>query len=76
MSRFTDVPANHWAAEVIDRAALYGVAAGYEDGTFRGDQTVSRYEAVVFATRVMDRALLASGFLLGLGVIGYMAVKR
>lgn len=34
-SPFPDVPAGHWAAEVVSFAAEEGWVSGYPDGTFR-----------------------------------------
>ena len=36
--------AGHWAGESIDFASAGGIMAGYEDGCFRPDQPISRYE--------------------------------
>ena len=38
---FSDVPADHWANEPIDRAVSDGVVGGYPDGTFRPASVVS-----------------------------------
>ena len=43
---FSDVPLQHWAATPIAYAAEQGWISGYQDGTFRPDQPVSRAEAV------------------------------
>jgi hypothetical protein len=41
---FKDVPKDHWAAEYVVSLADEGIIKGYPDGTFRGDQPVTRYE--------------------------------
>jgi len=42
---FSDVSPTHWAyGAVNDLAANYGCITGYPDGTFRGEQLVTRYE--------------------------------
>ena len=42
---FTDVPTDHWAYQaLLNLTGVYGCVSGYPDGTFRGDNTVSRYE--------------------------------
>ena len=42
---FTDVSPDHWAYEaLLNLAGVYGCVSGYPDGTFRGEDTVSRYE--------------------------------
>ncbi|WP_171646066.1 S-layer homology domain-containing protein [Paenibacillus phytorum] len=45
---------NHWARVVIEKLASSGVIAGYEDGTFKPDQTISREEMVVILSRVIN----------------------
>lgn len=41
---FVDVPAKHWAYEAVAYLAQTGIVDGYDDKTFRGDKTMSRYE--------------------------------
>ncbi len=42
---FTDVSPDHWAYEaLLNLAGVYGCVSGYPDGTFRGEDTVTRYE--------------------------------
>lgn len=42
---FTDVPEDHWAYQaLLNLAGVYGCIGGYPDGTFRGDNAVTRYE--------------------------------
>jgi len=46
---FSDIPANHWAKDPVYRVVnQLRVAKGYPDGTFRGDEKVSRYETVTY----------------------------
>lgn len=54
-SPFPDVPAGHWAAEVVSFAAEEGWVSGYPDGTFRPDAPVSRAEAVKILNHALDR---------------------
>ncbi|WP_288433416.1 S-layer homology domain-containing protein, partial [uncultured Deinococcus sp.] len=51
----TDVPAGHWAKDAIDRLVSRGIILGYPDGTFRGTQNLTRYEASVIIARVLDQ---------------------
>ncbi len=51
---FTDV-AGHWAEADIHEAAAYGWIKGYEDGTFKPDQLISRAEAMTMINRVLNR---------------------
>lgn len=41
---FPDVPENHWAAEAVETLHANDVVEGYEDGEFKGDKTMTRYE--------------------------------
>lgn len=52
---FKDVPQNHWARQPIERAAGMDLLRGYEDGTFRPDQPVTRAETAAIAMRLYDR---------------------
>ncbi|MBZ9714106.1 S-layer homology domain-containing protein [Deinococcus multiflagellatus] len=51
----TDVPAGHWAKDAIDRLVSTGIILGYPDGTFRGTQNLTRYEAAVIIARLLDQ---------------------
>ncbi len=51
----TDVPAGHWAKDAIDRLVANGVLLGYPDGTFRGTQNLTRYEAAVIIARLLNQ---------------------
>lgn len=53
---FTDVPADYWAAEAISKAAALGWVGGYEDGTFRPENTLTRAEACAVFNRITNRA--------------------
>ncbi len=50
----TDVPAGHWAKDAVDRLVSQGVILGFPDGTFRGTQNLTRYQAAVIIARVLD----------------------
>jgi len=54
---FTDVPAKHWAYDAVNKLAQAGVVAGYGDGTFKGDKTVSRYEMASLIATAMQKNL-------------------
>ncbi|MFC3834062.1 MULTISPECIES: S-layer homology domain-containing protein [Deinococcus] len=51
----TDVPAGHWAKDAIDRLVSSGIILGYPDGTYRGTQNLTRYEAAVIIARLLDQ---------------------
>ena len=51
---FSDVPEEHWASEFVRKLANRGINEGYGDGTFRGDNNITRYEAAMMLARVME----------------------
>lgn len=53
---FPDVPKNHWAFEAVDDLAKRGLIIGYEDGMFKGDRVLTRYEFAEVVHRAIQRA--------------------
>ena len=53
---FPDVPANHWAYEAVNDMAKRGLVIGYEDGQFKGDRTMTRYEFAMIIERAIQKA--------------------
>ena len=51
--KFKDLPASHWAYAVMQKAAATGVLSGYEDGSIRPDQPLTRGEAAALIDRVI-----------------------
>ncbi|SJZ46985.1 S-layer homology domain-containing protein [Selenihalanaerobacter shriftii] len=49
---FSDVPTDHWAYDAITEASELGIITGFEDGTFRGDEKLTRYQMAVIAARL------------------------
>ncbi len=49
---FSDVPPDHWAAHSVNSLVKMGITQGYPDGTFRGGNYISRYEAAVFLSKM------------------------
>lgn len=47
-AKFKDIPSDHWALPSVERLVSMGVIDGYEDGTFRGRKTVTRYELALY----------------------------
>jgi len=41
---FPDVPADHWAADAVAWCKENGYMTGFSDGTFRGDEPLTRYQ--------------------------------
>jgi len=50
----TDIPSDHWAAEFVARVKALGLMQGYADGTFRGNQPVTRYELAAILARLIE----------------------
>ncbi len=53
-SKFTDVSTSDWYMGAVTVANKYNLIDGYEDGTFRPTQTISRQEAFVILNRAID----------------------
>lgn len=51
---FNDI-AGHWAEEAINRAAVTGWINGYDDGSFKPDQYITRAEAMTLINRILYR---------------------
>ena len=45
-SGFLDVPDDRWSSEAVAWAAKAGIAAGFEDGTFRPEEPITREQAI------------------------------
>jgi len=54
-SYFPDVPDSFWAADFINFAATRGWVSGYEDGTFRPNNYITRAEVVTVTCRLLER---------------------
>ena len=52
---FTDVSQDHWAYDVIQKAAEAGWISGYPDGSFKPDQPITRAEVVAITNRMLNR---------------------
>lgn len=50
---FMDVPEGHWAADAVQKLADAGLVVGYEDGTYRGKNPMTRYEYAMIVDRMM-----------------------
>ena len=54
-TNFVDVPRDHWAYDTINYARIMGWISGYEDGTFRPNNSITRAEAVTIINRMLIR---------------------
>ena len=52
---FTDVPTGHWAYDAVMSLADAGLSEGYEDGSFGGDRTMTRYEMAKIVDTLMEQ---------------------
>jgi len=52
---FADVDGGHWAAAAIDAASRAGILVGFEDGTFRPGERLTRAQAVAVMNRLLGR---------------------
>ncbi len=51
---FPDIPADHWAGEAVQRIADLGIVIGFPDGTYRGNEGFTRYQAALVISRLLD----------------------
>ncbi|MCQ2456711.1 MAG: S-layer homology domain-containing protein, partial [Clostridia bacterium] len=58
---FKDVTAKTWYAGAVGWAVKAGIVGGYEDGTFRGNNAISRQDLMVMTSRYLDYAWLGVG---------------
>ena len=54
---FPDTPENHWAYDYVSVLAGNGVLEGYQDGFFKGDRTLTRYEMAAIIYRAMMKGV-------------------
>ena len=59
---FPDIK-DHWARDYINQAAHAGIVNGYEDGTFKPQENITRAEAMTIVNRTLDRHPDADHFL-------------
>jgi hypothetical protein len=56
MNQFSDVRPTDWAFQALSNLVdRYGCVAGYPDGTFKGRQALTRYEAAALLNACLDR---------------------
>ncbi len=66
---YKDVPVNHWAYDAVMTVTELGIISGYPDGTFRGNDFVSRYQLAVAVYRVIE-------YMKKFGVVGSGTVSK
>jgi len=56
INQFSDVKPTDWAYQALNNLIeRYGCVAGYPDGTYRGKQAMTRYEAAALLNACLDR---------------------
>jgi hypothetical protein len=56
ISQFSDVKPTDWAYQALSNLVdRYGCVAGYPNGTFKGGQSMTRYEAAALLNACLDR---------------------
>lgn len=50
---FSDMPANHWAYDAVNKLVELGIIEGYPDGEYKGQRNMSRYEMAVMVSRAL-----------------------
>ncbi|WP_216327303.1 S-layer homology domain-containing protein [Deinococcus aestuarii] len=61
VTTFSDVPAGHWAKDAVDVIVQRGLIQGFPDGTFRGNESLTRYQAALIFYRLLQNGGLSSG---------------
>lgn len=56
-TEFSDVPNDYYATEYIKSLYDENIVSGYEDGTFKPDNSVTRAEAVTMMNKVLDNPI-------------------
>ncbi|RJF73241.1 S-layer homology domain-containing protein [Deinococcus cavernae] len=55
----SDVPAGHWAKDAVDKIVSCGLIQGFPDGTFRGNENLTRYQAALIFHRLLTSGAMA-----------------
>ena len=50
---FSDVPAGHWAYKAVSEMAKKGIIQGFPNGTYKGDENVSRYHVAMATSKML-----------------------
>ena len=51
---FPDVPADAYAADAVSQLVELGIVNGFPDGTFRGNEAFTRYQAALVVSRLLS----------------------
>ncbi len=61
-ARFTDVKSSDWYSSVVQTAYAYNLISGFEDGTFRPNDSITREQAMSIIARAMTLTGLKDKF--------------
>ncbi len=73
-SDFPDVPSSHWAAEYIGALANEGIINGFEDGTFRPNDSVTYEQAVKMTENMLGLTFESDIWMYGEYPVGNLIV--
>ena len=54
-SNFSDVPSSHWAYPAVSRMNEEGFMEGYGDGTFKGNNSITKFELALIISQINDK---------------------
>ena len=57
---FSDVPAGHWSYASVSKLAAAGIVDGYPDGTFKGDNLMTRYEMAQIVAKAYAKGAIGA----------------
>lgn len=57
---FSDIPAGHWAKDAVELITQRGLIQGFPDGTFRGNENLTRYQAALIFYRLIQTGALTN----------------
>ena len=57
---FSDVPSDSWAYQAVEQLSTAGIINGYPDGTFKGQNNITRYEMAQMIAKGMANQDLAN----------------
>ncbi|HIU63743.1 MAG TPA: S-layer homology domain-containing protein [Candidatus Avacidaminococcus intestinavium] len=57
---FSDLPAGHWAYGSVAKLSAAGVVDGYPDGTFKGENLMTRYEMAQIVAKAYAKGAIGS----------------
>ena len=60
VTNFTDIPAGHWAKDAVDLIVQKGLIQGFPDGTYRGNENLTRYQAALIFARLLQTGALSA----------------